>query len=185
MCTSAQRSHPATCVPTSQTAAVTDNNTCHTPHCCHPCHPLTHLQRDQTLSIACSAGGTQLTLAWPDLTSWLLRSSTTLTALGVYKQGLAATLDALPTQFPTLEMLFLPYNNLSGALPPSFAMLSKLSALQLSHNNLSGPLPAWLPGSSSSKPLWMDLAYNSFTGKHFHVASRLDTVAKFCVTCLR
>ncbi|RZC64946.1 hypothetical protein C5167_008638 [Papaver somniferum] len=61
------------------------------------------------------------------------------------------------------SVLDLGNNNLTGGIPPSIGILSKLEGLDLSHNELVGKIPSQIGGMSSLGRL--DLSYNNLQGE--------------------
>ncbi|CAK9318374.1 unnamed protein product [Citrullus colocynthis] len=77
--------------------------------------------------------------------------------------GLIGTLDHLNFSFfPNLLRLDLKINNLSGVIPPSIGVLSKLQFLDLSTNNLNSTLPLSL--ANLTEVFELDVSRNSITG---------------------
>jgi len=61
-----------------------------------------------------------------------------------------------------VQALWLPYNNLSGSIPPELGSLTKLVELQLPENRLTGSIPGELGGLGNLEDL--DLSFNRLTG---------------------
>ncbi|XP_038884427.1 MDIS1-interacting receptor like kinase 2-like [Benincasa hispida] len=77
--------------------------------------------------------------------------------------GLIGTLDHLNfSSFPNLLRLDLKINNLSGVIPPSIGVLSKLQFLDLSTNNLNSTLPLSL--ANLTEVYELDVSRNFITG---------------------
>ncbi|XP_022140892.1 MDIS1-interacting receptor like kinase 2-like [Momordica charantia] len=77
--------------------------------------------------------------------------------------GLRGTLDKLNfSSFPNLLRLDLKINNLSGAIPPSIGVLSKLQFLDLSTNKLNSTLPLSL--ANLTEVFELDVSRNFITG---------------------
>ncbi|KAG7014833.1 MDIS1-interacting receptor like kinase 2, partial [Cucurbita argyrosperma subsp. argyrosperma] len=77
--------------------------------------------------------------------------------------GLVGTLDHLNfSSFPNLLRLDLKINNLTGVIPPSIGVLSKLQFLDLSTNFLNSTLPLSL--ANLTEVFELDVSRNSITG---------------------
>src|SRR5262249_49140314 len=63
---------------------------------------------------------------------------------------------------PSLGLLLLSNNALSGPIPDAFASLTKLTDLRLNRNRLSGPIPASLKDAPALQVLRLD--HNRLTG---------------------
>ncbi|XP_042504778.1 receptor-like protein EIX2 [Macadamia integrifolia] len=71
--------------------------------------------------------------------------------------------SSLPSSnFTSLLVLELSYNNLNSSIPPWIFNISSLAVLDLSSNNLNGPIPPWLFNISSLTVL--DLSSNNLNG---------------------
>lgn len=99
-------------------------------------------------TVPCGSGGAGSTAAaWKGVNC---SSNGTVTAVVLSGLGLNGTLPAALPTLPTLALLDLSSNRLSGTLPPGWgAALPALASMLLQGNNLSGsvPMPGWTSGT--------------------------------------
>jgi Leucine-rich repeat (LRR) protein len=74
----------------------------------------------------------------------------------------AASWSGVTARFGRIQRLYLPNNNLSGSIPPSFVNLTGATYINFSYNGLNGSIPASIGNLSALNVL--DLSYNQFTG---------------------
>ncbi|KAF7836346.1 MDIS1-interacting receptor like kinase 2-like [Senna tora] len=90
-------------------------------------------------------------------------SSGSATELNLNHTGLQGTLQHFNfSAFPNLLLLNLKFNQLSGSIPESIGVLSKLQFLDLNNNDLSGTIPLSLANLTQLYEL--DLSKNNITG---------------------
>ncbi|GJN15790.1 hypothetical protein PR202_gb02731 [Eleusine coracana subsp. coracana] len=70
----------------------------------------------------------------------------------------------IPTSLPSLRVLELPGNSLTGDIPAAIGTLSRLTVLNLADNHLTGSIPASITSLGSSLK-HLDLANNRLTGR--------------------
>ncbi|KAJ3682451.1 hypothetical protein LUZ60_015024 [Juncus effusus] len=86
-----------------------------------------------------------------------------ITKISLPDMGLVGTLDALNfSAFPSVRILNLSSNHLSGAIPSTAGLLSKLTHLDLSVNQFPDFMPLQI--CSLSKLSYMDVSQNQLTG---------------------
>eukprot|EP00250_Pteridium_aquilinum_P015011 c22326_g1_i2 orf=415-2790(-) len=79
--------------------------------------------------------------------------------------------------FPSLLILNLSHNALTGTLPSQIGKLSTLLGLDLSNNKLSGPIPPQIANITELSAL--DLSHNNFTGSLPSTLSTLGNLTEF------
>ncbi|CAO2169595.1 unnamed protein product [Urochloa humidicola] len=87
----------------------------------------------------------------------------TTLVLADWKQITGPIPSCVATDLPSLRILELPGNRLTGEIPSSIGTLSRLAVLNLADNQLTGAIPASITSLSSLKHL--DLANNQLTGR--------------------
>ena len=76
--------------------------------------------------------------------------------------GLSGSLPPEIGNLAQLRELYLPFNGLSGSLPPEIGNLTELRELYLQYNHLSGSLPPEIGNLTELRELWLDS--NSLSG---------------------
>ncbi|KAM3697856.1 hypothetical protein ACJW31_06G144300 [Castanea mollissima] len=85
--------------------------------------------------------------------------------LGLSRNKLSGEIPASIGNLTQLFELELDENKFEGTIPPTIVNCQNLQILYISQNNLNGSIPQQLIGPSSLPILFLDLSYNSFTGK--------------------
>ncbi|CAO2184196.1 unnamed protein product [Urochloa humidicola] len=87
----------------------------------------------------------------------------TTLVLADWKQITGPIPSCVATDLPSLRIVELPGNRLTGEIPSSIGTLSRLAVLNLADNQLTGSIPASITSLTSLKHL--DLANNQLTGR--------------------
>jgi hypothetical protein len=113
-----------------------------------PAHAIPQAERSALLGLYSATGGS----GWVERTGWTGKPGTECSWFGVVCDGTGATVTDL----------FLPDNNLSGALPASLANLSNLRSLELDGNAVTGSIPRDLGRLANLRSL--RLSFNQLSG---------------------
>ncbi|KAF7836336.1 MDIS1-interacting receptor like kinase 2-like [Senna tora] len=107
-----------------------------------------------------STASSQTPCSWHGITC---DSSSSVIELNLNSTGLQGTLQHLNfSAFPNLLILNLKFNNLTGIIPETIGLLTKLQYLDLNHNYFIGSLPLSL--ANLTQLYMLDLSVNNITG---------------------